>query len=66
MLYCTECLAGMHASAMQCRLGLVVLLWTLLRATFCGLPHRVEKGVLTIMIRKTEGARPNIKDVFID
>ena len=37
-----------------------------IESNFLWAAHRVEKGVLTIMIRKTEGARPNIKDVFID
>jgi hypothetical protein len=32
----------------------------------CVSMRRVEKGVLTVWIRKAEGARPNIKDVFID
>ena len=32
----------------------------------CPATNRVEKGVLTVWIRKAEGARPNIKDVFID
>jgi hypothetical protein len=27
---------------------------------------RVEKGVLTLMVRKTEGARTNERDVNID
>ena len=56
--YCSMHAVGVSTRAMQCAT----------KALMCALPvhHRVEKGVLTVWIRKAEGARPNIKDVFID